>query len=216
MNEDDIKKMQEEIEAKNAEIAKLQSEKSKNESNQNSYITKLENEVKGLKDTLEGISKTAANPQLDPSVVKYFKEQMVKDVKARAFAQITEKVGEETFKQLKQELEDFLTTTLNSDNTHEGYIVDAFNLIYGRAITNGTLSIITPQVEEAEEQADERTPAEILQSYKDTPPIITNTDSSASSDQPGSNPQTNQIRNTDEAIKSLKSKFMNLGNDRFN
>ena len=184
---------------------------------QNSYITKLETESK---------TKGGESLQQDPTVTAYLKRKMREDVTAAAVTKILQVVpSKEVFEAMKPDLEAFLEKNMKESNTTEAYIIDAFNLVWGRAMTNkdhpvhsvgkaqtpsGTPNEQTP-VNPAGKNTDQIAKVQrTLQSNSPSP--INDNDGGG-----GAVPNTGQppVKTTKDAISNLRARFQQHGGNRF-
>ena len=118
-----------------AKITELETQRS----NQNSYITKLEGKIRVAENNTTAI-KEAVNktPQKDypDEIVEYFQKVRREDYVRDAKTEIVSRVGEEVFNIFETELMDFLKKYMSNNTMSVKYIVDSFDLIYGRAMSN--------------------------------------------------------------------------------
>ena len=201
-----------------AEINDLKTQRS----NQNSYITKLEGKVKGLENSIETVKNAANNqPALAPEITEYFQKKRREDYTEQAVTEIISQVGEEKFKCLEGELNDFLKLYMSEKNVSVRYIIDSFHLLLGRALANPDHEIqkIINKVED-KSPAVAPTPA-INESDKNAfrenlnnmvTRTMTNDDMNA-----GGAPEVKAptAANTQEAIKSFKNRLLNLDSSKF-
>jgi hypothetical protein len=128
------------------ELEALKEEKEtleKNQKEQNSYITKIESELKAYK---EKEKPTPQNPAPQPSatnldshskvVLEYAGKRFMQDVVDEASQGIILQVGQEVYEALKKDFKEFLDKNLTIDKADVKYILQSFNLVYGRAMTN--------------------------------------------------------------------------------
>lgn len=165
--------------------------------NQNSYITKLE-QSKGEKGN--GLVE-------DPAFVAYWQSKMREDVTAKGLQEILTTVDAQTVETLKPELLAFLEANMTLDNTNVEYVVDAFSLVYGRALRNKDHAIHAakkPSADDANKGTDShREMLNKVNSLVDKTPM-TEEDNSAFKDVP--NPEI-VPKSTKEAFKNWRSKF---------
>lgn len=128
-----IQELEDSIKAKDSTISSLESQRS----NQNAYITKLEQKARTLENNMETV-KSAANNSKDfpPEVVEYFQKKRREDYTEQAYAQIKSTVSEEIFNLMKPEVEAFLKAYMSESNVSVKYIVDAFHLLLGKAYSD--------------------------------------------------------------------------------
>ena len=183
--------------------------------NQNSYITKLETQLKELKAKPEGSPSTG-----DEYTQAYLRRKMREEVIEKATAIIVEAVGKDVFLAVKPDFDAFLEKNLKPENTREDYVVDAFNLVYGRCLTkkdhpvhlvgktvnpNGTPA---PQVGTNGPQV-----AQVQNVISGQPPVMSGSDASAGQGLPGVSGE--KVKDTRDAFKRLKDRVANNGGNRF-
>lgn len=205
---------EEELKAKIAELEKENKQLKDNVSKQNSYITKLEGKANNSEPAPKGDS------ALNPAISAYLEKNMRRDVIEEASAEIKKTIPEDKFKAVEPDFLAFLNKNMTSANCTTAYVIDAFALVYGRASANpehainklgkGGTSPATPitQTNSPEVRNVQNT---IIQT---TPPVMGNKDVSASSGIPES--QGAPVSNTKDAFKTLRSRFANLGGNKFN
>jgi len=128
-----IKELEDQNKAKDSTISSLESQRS----NQNAYITKLEQKAHTLESNMENV-KNAANNSKDfpPEVVEYFQKKRREDYTEQAYAQIRATVSDDIFNIMKPEVESFLKMYMSEQNVSVKYIVDAFHLLLGKAYSD--------------------------------------------------------------------------------
>lgn len=128
-----IKELEDNIKAKDSTISSLESQRS----NQNAYITKLEQKAHTLEANMENV-KAAANNGKDfpPEVVEYFQKKRREDYTEQAYSQIKGTVSDEVFNILKPEVDAFLKAYMTESNVSVKYIIDAFHLLLGKAYSD--------------------------------------------------------------------------------
>lgn len=187
------------------EIEKLNGElttERKKVTDQNSYITKLEAQVKAKGD---------ANPgSTDPTIQAYIKQKMREDVLAQSLVLIKADVSDEEYKAIEPDFLAFLDKNMKDSNVKVDYILDAFALVLGRAMRKKDHPIHSVKA---------ATPASTTPPGKgnpavppvNQPPGITGADG-------GSTPPPStekRIGNTKDAFASLREKMGNIGGNRF-
>lgn len=97
-------------------------------SDQNSYITKLETQLKDLK------AQGAARPQAgeDDVTKQYIIRKMREEVISKAIAQIVDSYGNDVYQAIAKEYGEFLDKNMTPERANLEYAVDAFNLVFGR------------------------------------------------------------------------------------
>jgi hypothetical protein len=213
--EERIQQLEQQLSEAQATIGTLET----NVKNQNSYITKLEQQRQNPQ-----TQQPAGNASLDPLVQKYIEDKMRADTLAKAEAQIQSEVSMEQYEAVKDDFHKFLDSTLTKHNTTVNYMVDAFSLVMGRALRNKEHPIhqISPntKVMPGDQQAVDQpaiptngtTIANVQQTLANMPPIMTDKDTGASYSAP---PTDKPIKNTRDAFQSLKSKFSDMGGNKF-
>ena len=200
-----------------AEIKELQTQRS----NQNSYITKLEGKVQGLESQINTV-KTAANsaPALPEEITQYFQKKRREDYMQQAEQELISQVGEEKYLCIKDDLYNFLKLYMDNKNVSVRYIIDSFHLLLGRALANPDHPIhklIDKQEEAKPEVKEEEAKQEDQEMFRQqlagmVNRTMTNDDANIGG-APEVRPQTAQ--NTQEALKSFKTRMFNLDSRRF-
>ena len=182
---------------------------------QNSYITKLEAN-KGGNDGVHA----------DPAVTAYLKRKMREDVTAAAVQNILQVVqSKEVYEAIRPDFEAFLDKNMKEANTTEAYIIDAFNLVWGRAMANkdhpvhsvgkaqtpsGTPSEQTP-VNAAGKNTDQITQVQKTLQASSPSPINDNDGGGGNPPDQGKPP----VKTTKDAMKNLRARFQQHGGNRF-
>lgn len=182
-----------------------------NQGNQNSYITKLEGQINALKQDISTLQVTAnKDPKdasgIDPTLVNYLKKQMRKDIETEGYSRIQAMVTAEVWKALEKEFNEFIKETMNEANMSPEYMVDAFRLVYGRAMTNKDHPVNKIGQVNPPQQRQPFTPPTL-------PPTMTPSDTSAATGLPGT--QAAAIKNTQDAMKAFRDKFRSAGQNTF-
>lgn len=183
---------------------------------QNSYITKLETQLKELKAT-----ENAGAVQTGDSITQeYIRKKMREEVIAKATAIIVGAVGQDIFNAVKPDFDSFLEKNLKPENTREDYVVDAFNLVYGRCYAKKDHPV--HQVGKAANPSGTPAPqvgtngqqvAVVQNIVSGQPPVMSGTDASAGQGVPGT--QGTPVQNTRDAFARLKQRVANNGGNRF-
>jgi hypothetical protein len=180
---------------------------------QNSYITKLESSRAQVSNAPQQPSVQAT----DPAVQQYIERKMRDDTIAEATVEIQKAFKKEEFDAVFPDLLAFLKVNMKKSNTTAPFVIDAFDLLYARALKNKEHAIHkigksgTPT-----ETPNAQTNAQVInsvqqQTLKNTPPIISPKDGT-----PSGLPETsNQVRSTKDAFSALKSKFNGAGGNKF-
>ena len=203
-----IDELENQLRAKDSTINSLESQRS----NQNAYITKLEQKSQTLENNLNNVKAAANNTkEFPPEVVEYFQKKRREDYTEQAYNQIQKTVSPEVFNLLKPEVEAFLKAYMNEQNVSVKYIVDAFHLLLGKAYadpnhvinkkTTGPASTVEKPVEEP---INKNAIAEQLARMQNK--------GMTSSDQPMNTPpivEGPKVANTKEAMSSFKARLLN-------
>jgi len=180
---------------------------------QNSYITKLE----ASRAQVSNAQPQASVPAVDPAVQQYIERKMKDDTIAEASVEIQKNFKKEEFDAVFPDLLVFLKANMKKASTTVPFVVDAFDLLYARALKNKEHAIHkigksgTP-TETPVAQTNGKVVSSVQeQTLKNTPPIISPKDGT-----PSSVPETGQqVKNTKDAFSALKSKFNGAGGNKF-
>lgn len=203
-----IAELEGQIKAKDSTISSLESQRS----NQNAYITKLEQKSQTLESNLNNVKAAANNTkEFPPEVVEYFQKKRREDYTEQAYNQIQQTVSPEVFAVLKPEVDAFLKAYMNEQNVSVKYIVDAFHLLLGKAyadpnhvINKKTTGPASTVVEPVATQPNTAAIAEQIAKMQNQG--MTN------SDQPMNTPpmvEPPKVANTKEAMSSFKARLLN-------
>jgi hypothetical protein len=183
--------------------------------NQNSYITKLETQLKEPK----AAGNSGAAP-VDNITQEYIRKKMREDVIGKATATIIGSFGQEIFNAVKPDFDAFLERNLKPENTTEEYITDAFNLVLGRCyakkdhpvhqVGKGTNPGATPAPQAG---TNGQQVAAVQNVISGQPPVMSGTDASAGQGLPGV--QGTPVKNTKDAFARLKDRVANNGGNKF-
>lgn len=183
---------------------------------QNSYITKLETQLKEQKAT----GKVGA-PAGDDVTTAYIRKKMREEVIAKATVQIVASVGQEIFDAVKPDYDVFLEKNMKPENTSEEYAIDAFNLVYGRCFANKNHAVHqvgktanpggTPAPQSAGTNGQQV--AAVQQVIAGQPPVMTGSDINAGQGIPGT--QGEKVKSTKDAFSRFKDRIRNNGANRF-
>lgn len=183
---------------------------------QNSYITKLETQLKA--------KPSSENPEAIAGMNKvtyaYLEAKMKEDIITKATAAIKVNIAEPYFVAVEKDWLEFLNKNMDQAHTTVEYATDAFNLVLGRCMANKDHAVNqigktqTPNGTPSN-QVSAGTNAQGVQDVnniiRQTPPVMSPNDVNAQSGIP--TPQPNQIKNTRNAFDALKTK---LGSQRGN
>jgi hypothetical protein len=180
---------------------------------QNSYITKLESSRAQVSNAPQQPSVAAT----DPAVQQYIERKMRDDVIAEATIEIQRAFRKEEFDVVFPDLLAFLKVNMKKSNTTVPFVVDAFDLLYARALKNKEHAIHKIGKNGAPTETPlAQTNAQVIsgvqqQTLKNTPPIISPKDGT-----PSGLPETStQVKSTKDAFSSLKSRFNGAGGNKF-
>jgi hypothetical protein len=200
------------LEEMQAEIERLTQENQKlteNQKNQNSYITKLEAAAKQEPTKVQV-------PVMDKQLTEYLQRNMRRDAMEEGMKVISQSVPKEIVDCLKPELDEFVQANMTIDKTKPSYIVDAFQLLYGKAMTNSAHKIHTigQAGKETPPAAPPPAPQEVLADKlrQTIPPGMTPDDKNAGQTPPASQAK---IANTRDAMSAFKQKIQTAGQNRF-
>lgn len=203
-----ISELENQIKAKDTTISSLESQRS----NQNAYITKLEQKAQTLETNMNNVKAAANNAkEFPPEVVEYFQKKRREDYTEQAYNQIQQSVSPEVFNLLKPEVDAFLKAYMNEQNVSVKYIVDAFHLLLGKAYADPKHAInqkaaapASTAVDNAAQVPNGVAIAEQIAKMQNRG--MTNTD------QPMNTPpivEGPKVSNTKEAMNSFKTRLLN-------
>lgn len=203
----------EELEKQLDALKKDLEKREKQVADQNSYITKLESS----RAQVSNAPQQQSAPAVDPAVQQYIERKMRDDTIAEATVEIQRAFKKEEFDAVFPDLLAFLKVNMKKSNTTVGFVVDAFDLLYARALKNKDHAIHkigksgTPT-----ETPTAQTNAAVIgsvqqQTLKNTPPIISPKDGTPS----GLPEPSTSVKNTKDAFSALKSKFNGAGGNKF-
>lgn len=210
-----LEELQNELNEERAKNARLE----QNIKNQNSYITKLENQRGAAAAPASG--STPSTAQLDPTLQKYLEDQMRNDITAKGITQIKSEIPEEEYLAIEPDFLEFLNKNMNKTNISVGYVLDAFSLVYGRAKRDKNHAINTVGAKGTTPSAtapaidvgtNQEGIAAVNKTIANKPPMMTGNDANAASGVPDTG---NGIKNTKDAFGSLREKFGQIGANRF-
>jgi hypothetical protein len=179
---------------------------------QNSYITKLE----AGRAQVSNAQQQPSAPAVDPAVQQYIERKMRDDTIAEATVEIQKGFKKEEFEVVFPDLLAFLKLNMKKANTTVGFVVDAFDLLYARALKNKEHAIHKIGKAAAPSDTPIKTNGQSIQAVQDKaftnkPPIISTNDGTVS----GIPESPSQVKNTKDAFSALKSKFNNQGSNKF-
>lgn len=203
-----------------AEIEDLKNQRS----NQNSYITKLEGKVKGLENQVDTVKAAANNtPALAPEITEYFQKKRREDYTEQAVTEIISQVGEDKYNCLKDELNNFLKLYMTEKNVSVRYIIDSFHLLLGRALANPDHEIHkvigdNKKIEEDKPVVEDKPATESDQElFRNNLNNMVNRTMTNDDMNAGGAPEVKAptVQNTQEAMKSFKTRLLNLDSSKF-
>lgn len=203
-----ISELENQIKAKDTTISSLESQRS----NQNAYITKLEQKAQTLETNMNNVKAAANNAkEFPPEVVEYFQKKRREDYTEQAYNQIQQSVSPEVFNLLKPEVDAFLKAYMNEQNVSVKYIVDAFHLLLGKAYADPNHAINKKAAAPASPAVDNtvQVPSGIAiaeQIAKMQNVGMTNTDQPMNTPPIVDGPK---VTNTKEAMNSFKTRLLN-------
>ena len=183
---------------------------------QNSYITKLETQLKEKQ-----TATSSTQPARDDITTQYLMKKMREDVVNEAIKVIVAAVGKEIYDAVSSDFLGFLDKNLTPERTTVEYVVDAFNLVYGRCFARkdhpvhqvgktATNPSGTPTNTPGTNGAQVAAVNNIIANQ---PPVMTGTDTSAGQGLPGV--QGTPVKTTRDAFSRLKDRIGQSGGNRF-
>lgn len=209
-----VEELQAKLEEKERELADIEKEKerlTKNESNQNSYITKLEETKLALENQIETIKEATGKPALDPAIAEYFKKRYVSDFVNDGIAEIKRRDGKGVFPILENDLTKFLKEHMTEKNASMKFVLDAYSLLLGRAYADPGHEIHKTKDNSVGETKVEE-PKDVSTGTNEFPPTISDSDQGA-----GTPASVNRepVPDTKAAFKALEDKLFNAGKNKF-
>lgn len=191
--------------------------------NQNSYITKLETQLKDLQAKGPG---QAPQPQAggDDVTKKYILRKMRDDVIAEAKAAIVSSYGEDVYAAVAKEYGEFLEKNMSVERTNKEYAIDAFNLVFGRCMADKSHPIhqaigkgaanpgATPNPPAAAGTNGNQVAA-VQNVIAGQPTVMTGDDQGAGRGLPGT--QGTPVKDTRDAFARLKERTQKAGSGKF-
>lgn len=202
-----IDELENTIKAKDSTISSLESQRS----NQNAYITKLEQKNQTLETNMNNVKAAANNTkEFPPEMLEYFQKKRREDYMEQAYNELRISVGDEVFNLLKPEVDTFLKAYMTDSNVSVKYITDAFHLLLGKAYADPNHAInkknqapVTP-VTPAQPIIDNKALANQIAAMQNQG--MTNEDQSMTTPNPVQAPK---AANTKEAMASFKTRLLN-------
>ena len=189
---------------------------------QNSYITKLETQLKDH--SAKGQGNAPANQAGGDDVTRqYLLRKMREDVISQATDAITAAYGKEVFDSVAKEYREFLDKNMSVERTNTEYAVDAFNLVFGRCVADKSHPVhkalgkgpadpgVTPENKGAGTNGQQV--AVVQNVIAGQAPVMTGEDQNAGKGLPGV--QGEQVRSTKDAFARLKERVARNGSGRF-
>lgn len=206
--EKSVEELEKQLEALKKDLEK----KEKQVKDQNSYITDLE----ARRAQVSNAQPQASAPAIDPAVQQYLERKMRDDTIAEATVEIQKHFKKEEFDAVFPDLLAFVKANMKKGNTTAAFVIDAFDLLFARALKNKEHAIhkigkSTPPSETPVATNGKQVDNVQKQTLKNTPPVISTNDGTVS----GVPESTSQVKSTKDAFNSLKSRFNNTGGNKF-
>lgn len=185
---------------------------------QNSYTTKLENQLKDLSSR----TNTPQGSGVDEITAKYLEKNMRRDVIAEAEELIKKDTDAAVFEAIKQDWLNFLDKTMKKENTTVTFATDAFSLVYGKCMrqkdhpVNSIGKTVSPSGTPSNNinpGTNEQQVQNVQNILKQTPPVMTGADANAQTGMPL--PGETPVKNTRDAFAYLKNRFAQQGGGKF-
>lgn len=178
---------------------------------QNSYITKLE----AGRAQVSNATQQPSGSAVDPTVQKYIERKMRIDTIEEAVSEIKRSYSASEFEAVYPDLIAFLDKNMRKENTTVNFVVDAFDLMYGRAARNKEHALHKIGKAGAPTSTPETNSNVVAtaneQAIKALAPTISPQDGTS-----GTLPDTgSQVKDTKDAFASLKSRFNTAGRNKF-
>lgn len=202
-----ISELEDQIKSKDTTISSLESQRS----NQNAYITKLEQKTQTLETNMNNVKAAANNTkEFPPEMLEYFQKKRREDYTEQAYAELRVSVGDEVFNLLKPEVDTFLKAYMTDSNVSVKYITDAFHLLLGKAYADPNHAI-------NKRNATPVTPVTPVAPAIDNKALVSQIESMqnrgmTNNDQPMATPaapQAPKVANTKDAMASFKARLLN-------
>lgn len=180
-------------------------------SNQNAYITKLEEKARSLESQTNNIKDAVSSvPQVDPEITKYFHKQMRKEITEEAKSAIVNSVGQDKYNLLEKELNEFINKYMTTSNQSVNYIVDAFHLLLGKAYADPSHPMNAKEEMKVIEKIPNNT-GENAKALDQLNKMINTGMNNEDKDFRGVTPivTPTQVNNTRDAMKSFKERLLN-------
>jgi hypothetical protein len=201
----------EELEAKFETLKKELEKREKQVADQNSYITKLE----ASRAQVSNAQPQPSAQAVDPTVQKYIERKMRIDTIEEAVLEIKRFYPIKEFEAVYPDLIAFLDKNMRKENTTVNFVVDAFDLMYGRAVKNKDHALHQVGKAGAPTSTPETNSSVVAtaneQAIKALAPTISPQDGTS-----GTLPDNGlQVKDTKDAFAALKTKFNNVGRNKF-
>ena len=202
-----ISELEDQIKSKDTTISSLESQRS----NQNAYITKLEQKTQTLETNMNNVKAAANNTkEFPPEMLEYFQKKRREDYTEQAYTELRNSVGDEVFNLLKPEVDTFLKAYMTDSNVSVKYITDAFHLLLGKAYADPNHAI-------NKRNATPATPVAPVAPAIDNKALVNQIESMqnrgmTNNDQPMATPaapQAPKVANTKDAMASFKARLLN-------
>lgn len=211
--EEQLKKLTEEHQAAQAEIDKLQ----KNQSAQNSHITKLEAENKELKKEADGLAKQAqqapGSKNSNSAYEKYMRNKWRSEVVDNALESLKGTYDAKHVDLLRDDVVEYCKKNMTDETTHEKFAKKVFAMLYGEALGDKQHAIHqtdTPPKDPEPQKPDPKNPKPLHDTL--TPHTMTPGDNPAN---PGNVPPGNpsNYKDTKDSFKALQSRLQGINTD---
>lgn len=189
-----------------------------NQRKQNQYITQLEAKAKGAPAPTTAPAGTP-NDGLDDVYKRFIEGQMREQTLAKAVAFIKQRVSAEEYTAVEADFLGFLDNNMTAKNCTQDFIVDAFNLVMGRARMNAEHAINkvgkggTPTATPTP-TTNGQTIAQVQSVIASQPPVMSDKDKGAASGNPVPTAPPG-IKSTKDAFAALGSKFASAGGNKY-
>lgn len=220
MNEEELKQLVESNKQLKEEVEGLK----KNQKEQNSYITKLEQKLKDKPEPSKP-SPQPSQPQQQPqqtrppsrnqAVDKYIWDRMVRDIVGEKMESLKDRYPKDHVEKLHTDVLSYAKKNMTEDTASDKFVQSVFEMLYGRALGNPEHAIHqrpeekpaeTPEdkPKETPEQPQAKPKAPSSQDF--TPPTMSNTDRTPA---PGNVPdhQEPQYKTVKESSEALRARL---------
>lgn len=190
-----------------------------NQSKQNSYITKLEGDLKEAKAKPAPAPQPAPQPTAAPApgmsanYIAHTKRRWREDVCNEAFVQLKGKFNEEQVNVLQQEVLDYCHKNMTDNNTTTEFVESVFHLLFGRAVGDKNHAIHKTLEKKQEAPTPAPTATNAMPESKVAqiipPSVATTEDRTYNPSVPTPSHET-KVKSTDDAFASFKATLNGL------